>query len=112
MNLDYKAIGKRIRENRLKKKLSQADLAEIIGVSTPHISNVERGKTKVSLPKLIAIANALDISLDDLVCDSVRATKRIYVDEIACEIENCNTEEIRIVTDVVKALIGGLQSRK
>ena len=112
MSLDYKAIGMRIREKRLKKNLSQSELADKVGVSNPHISNVERGMTKVSLPTLIDMANELDTSLDDLVCDSVRATKGIYVEEIACEIEDCDTEEVRIVTDVVKTLIEGLKMRR
>ena len=112
MSLDYKAIGTRIREKRIAKNISQADLADEVEVSNPHISNIERGRTKVSLPTLINIANALDTSLDDLVCDSVKATKGIYVQEIACEIEECSTEEVRIVTDVVKTLIKSLKTGK
>jgi len=71
MSLDYKAIGTRVRRKMLDKNLSQFELANEIGVSNPHISNIERGKTKVSLPTLIDIANALETSLDELVCDNV-----------------------------------------
>lgn len=112
MNLDYNAIGIRVREKRIKKKMSQFELANEIGVSSPHISNIERGKTKVSLPTLINIANALDTTLDELVCDNVSEARGVLIKEIADEIENCNAEEVKIVTDVVKALMISLRMRR
>lgn len=112
MNIDYKAIGVRVKGKRVQKAISQYELANIIGVSNPHISNIERGKTKVSLPTLIDIANALETTLDELVCDNVSQTKDIFIKEIADEMETCSTEEIRIVTDVVKALIKSLKMRR
>ena len=56
MQPDYKAIGKRVQKRRTAKKISQAELAKKISVTSPHISNIERGKTKVSLPTLMEIA--------------------------------------------------------
>ena len=35
------------------------------------MSNIERGKTKVSLATLIDIANALDTTFDALICDNL-----------------------------------------
>lgn len=46
-------------------------LASTVGISNPHMSNIERGKTKVSLATLIDIANALDTTLDALICDNL-----------------------------------------
>lgn len=112
MSLDYKAIGTRVRRKRLDKNLSQFELANEIGVSNPHISNIERGKTKVSLPTLIDIANALETSLDELVCDNVNESKSVFIREIADEIERCNAEEVKIVTDVVKALTESLKIKR
>ncbi len=112
MSLDYKAIGTRVRRKRLDKNLSQFELANEIGVSNPHISNIERGKTKVSLPTLIDIANALETSLDELVCDNVNESRNVFIREIADEIERCNAEEVKIVTDVVKALTESLKIKR
>lgn len=47
MKLDYCAIGMRIKERRTKKEWSQEMLASTVGISNPHMSNIERGKTKV-----------------------------------------------------------------
>ena len=45
----YKAIGARIREVRIQKNMSQAELAEKAFISVPHMSEVENGKTKLRL---------------------------------------------------------------
>lgn len=112
MGLDYRAIGLRVREKRQNKKISQSDLANRIGVSNPHISNIERGKTKVSLQTLVDIANALETTLDELVCDNVSEAKGIIVKDLSEEIETCTAEEVRIVFNVVKTLIQSLKMRR
>ena len=112
ISLDYKAIGIRIRDKRISKKISQCELANIVGISNPHISNIERARTKVSLPTLIEIANALDTTLDELVCDNVNQSKHIYVQDIAEEIDKCNIGEIRIIADMIKTLVKNFRAEK
>lgn len=112
MEIDYKAIGCRIREKRIEKNMTQDSLASQIGVSNPHISNIERGRTKVSLPTLLDIANSLDTTLDELICDNLQRGKVIFDKEISSEIKKCNETETKIVYDIVKALIKSLQERK
>lgn len=48
--MDYVAIGKRIRAHRKRLNLSQEELSEMIGISTVHMSHIETGYTKLSLP--------------------------------------------------------------
>ena len=50
MELDYKAIGQNIREHRRKSGLNQKELAELVNLSPQHISHIETGHTKLSLP--------------------------------------------------------------
>ena len=54
--MDYTAIGKRIRAKRKQKDLSQEELAEMVNISTVHMSHIETGYTKLSLPVLVDIA--------------------------------------------------------
>lgn len=70
MELDYKAIGKRIKIARIKADLTQERLAELIDISPTHLSNIETGTTRVSLNTIISIANALSVTGDDLLCDN------------------------------------------
>ena len=66
-NIDYKAMGRRIREKRNEVKLTQEKLAEMIDISPSHIGEIERGTSVCSLEVLVNIATALDLNLDTLV---------------------------------------------
>lgn len=112
MQPDYKAIGKRVQERRIAKKISQAELAVRISVTSPHISNIERGKTKVSLPTLIEIARALDATLDELVCDSLPEARDILLGNLSDTLYSCNIQELGIISDVTKALLESMRARK
>lgn len=111
MELNYKAMGIRIRNARLKKKMGQELLAEMAGLSITHVSHIETGNTKVSLPTLVKISNSLDVSLDELVCDSIHKAKIIFENEISQITSDCDEREIRIISDVIKSLISSLRSR-
>ncbi|MDU6266344.1 MAG: helix-turn-helix transcriptional regulator [Anaerocolumna aminovalerica] len=112
MVLNYEAIGVRIKAARLNQNMSQERLAELAGLSTTHTSHVENGSTKVSLPSLVKIANALKVSLDELVCDSVIKSKAIFEDELAKTINDCNEFEIRIISDMAKTLKASMRKNK
>ena len=83
MELDYRAIGKRIKIARIKSDMNQEKLAELVGVSPTHMSNIETGTTRVSLQTIVRLANALSVSVDDLLCDSVIKAKVQFEREIA-----------------------------
>ena len=59
-------FGKRLREIRLKKKLSQGDVARILAVNRTYISGLERGVRNPSLLTIQKIAKALNISPKEL----------------------------------------------
>ena len=104
MELDYKAIGKRIKIARIKADLTQEKLSEMVGVSPTHMSNVETGTTRVSLTTIVGIANALGITSDDLLCDSVIKAKVQFEKDIALLLEDCDEYEIRIIKDMIGSL--------
>lgn len=103
MELDYKAIGKRIKIARIKADLTQEKLSEMVGVSPTHMSNVETGTTRVSLTTIVGIANALGITSDDLLCDSVIKAKVQFEKDIALVLEDCDEYEIRVIRDLTAA---------
>lgn len=57
----------RIRELRVAKNLTLAQLSQIVGVSTPHLSEVERGKKNLNNHLLVSIADALDVAPSDII---------------------------------------------
>lgn len=101
--MDYYAIGQQIRKSRKARGLSQEQLAEMVNISTTHMSHIETGNTKLSLPVLVDIANALDIRTDDLLERSQYTTGNA-VEEIAAMLESCSAQEAKVVVDIVKAV--------
>lgn len=59
-------FGKKLREVRLKKKLSQGDIARTLGVHRSYISGLERGRRNPSLLTVQKIAKAIGISAKEL----------------------------------------------
>ncbi len=61
-----KAFGRKVRALRLKKGISQEELAELSGLHRTYISSVELGKRNVSLRNIHALAKALGVLPDEL----------------------------------------------
>ncbi len=61
-------IGKRIRELRLERKLSQNQMAELLSVSQDTISLWETGKSLPSAEYLIEISKNFNVSTDYILC--------------------------------------------
>ena len=66
MDLKFDLIGERIKHFREAKDISQEELSAILDTSVRHISAIETGTRGISLSLLVDIANALDISSDDI----------------------------------------------
>ena len=97
MVVDYHAIGRRVKAARLRCGITQEVLAERTGLSLPHISNIETGNTKLSLPAMIHVANALSVSVDTLLCDNVKQAKVVFEAELQQLLSDCTTEEMRVL---------------
>ena len=65
--IDYENLGTRMKELRIKMKLTQAEVARALNVTPGYISNVENNRTAMSLRILIYYARLLNISLDSLI---------------------------------------------
>lgn len=104
MELDYKAIGKRVKIARIKADMTQERLAELAGISPTHMSNIETGTTRVSLSAIVNLANALSVTSDDLLCDSIIKAKVQFEQDIAGVLQDCDEYEIRMIRDMAQAL--------
>lgn len=102
--MDYYKIGQRIRRIRKAHKLSQEELAEKVGISTTHMSHIETGNTKLSLPVFVAIAEALEVQTDSLLYDEPPASTTTAMSAIAAILEECNAKQARVISDMVRAM--------
>ena len=101
--MDYYEIGQRIRKIRKAHGLSQESLAERVGISNTHMSHIETGNTKLSLPVLVALADALDVCTDDFFHKRSTFVRSASIDAIIQILNACTTLQIKIIEDILKA---------
>ena len=61
-----RALGKRVRLLRLIRELTQDELARATGMSRSFVSLIEKGSHGVDVVRLLRLADALDVSLPEL----------------------------------------------
>ena len=105
MELNYKAIGKRIRNEREKKKISQMRLAELADLSVNSISHIECGNTKFSLPSIVAIANALQVSVDCFLMDVIDNSTIQFKKELLNLFDDCSKDEYTLLVNICKSAL-------
>jgi transcriptional regulator with XRE-family HTH domain len=104
MEIDYVAIGKKIREIRKHRNLSQQQLAQMVNVGTTHISHIESGSTIPSLKTFIAIIVCLDASADVVLSRNLSNSKHVLNEELASILADCDEDEAAIIISVINAL--------
>lgn len=75
INLDFKAIGLKIKERRRTLGLTQEYVANCLDVNPSHISNIECGRANPSLTALVTIANILTCSVDYFIASEYHFSK-------------------------------------
>ena len=104
MALNYVQIGKRVREIRIRRGISQLALAEMINKSPTYISYIESGLKCMSLDTFVSVANALHVSADELLMDSIENTIVVSNHELATVVADCNEYEKRVLLELAAAI--------
>ena len=108
----FKQIGSRIRAERVKQKMSQAELAEKAHLCLPQISALELGKVKMNLYTFIKLVEALQVSADVLLRTDIPEVNNIYKSEFAELLEDCTPTEIESILKIVKEVKKSMHSPK
>lgn len=101
MALNFVQVGKHVGEVRKHRGISQQRLSEIIGKSPAYISYIEGGIKCMSLDTFASIANALQVSADELLKDSIENTVVISNHEFATVLADCSEYEKRVLFTVM-----------
>lgn len=112
MELDYKAIGKRIKIARIHADMTQEQLSGVVDLSPSHMSNIETGTTRVSLTTIVNLANALAVTVDDLLCDNLVQARPQFEWDLQQIVDTCDEYEIRIVKDTAQSIVESLRSNE
>lgn len=79
--LTQKEIGRRISEIRKSKGYSQDELAKMLNISRPSLTQIELGKRNLTVLELNEITNILSISIDRLLSSSFNLEEQIVEQE-------------------------------
>lgn len=114
--IDNRAIGQRIREEREEMGLSREEFAEIIGLSDYYVGQLERGERQMSLPVLVRVTSCLHVSLDYLIFGKSAGTE--HVNETQCTYEasdsrkeinlllnKCSPKELELFKKLIKTIL-------
>ncbi len=103
------SFGKNLKDIRVEKNISQAELAEKIGVHTNHLSRYERDLSNPSIEVVANIAKALDVSIDELVYGKANNTEAGLNDRdligLFKKVQLLNTKQKQTVKDVLDAFV-------
>lgn len=100
MSPDYSVIGRRIKDARIAKKLTQEELADKIDISIAFLSRVERGSTKVNLKRLTQIAEILNVSPGYLLTGSNTASKEYLKEDFRILLNKCTPEQQKLIYQI------------
>ena len=102
--MDYKRLGKRIREERLRLNLTQAQLAESIDISDTYMGAIERGERSLTLDTLVRLVNRLGVTVDYLLSDSVTDTDSNIMEQFKQIIDRQPLERKQMAVNVLRTI--------
>lgn len=103
-DIELQKIGLRIQDARLRKKMTQEELAEACSRSAIYISFIERGTKVPSLQTIISIANALETTCDNLLMDFIVDPDSKKNDEVISLLHGCSNEKKIILIRTLESL--------
>lgn len=100
-----KSLGRRMRELRLKRNMTQEKLAEKTGLSVTFVGLIERGENIPSVKTCNRIAKALGVSLDELFCFQQEDTKSNMIKSIVYKIRKGSLNELSLIYEVAERIL-------
>lgn len=105
-------LGKRIREERQRARLTQERLAELAGCNETYIGQIERGEKDPSLNIVVRIANALGVTVDFLLSDHVKVDRASgLIDELVALFKGRDPQEIRSLISMNRLVLDMLDKK-
>lgn len=104
--INYKVLGERIKEERKRVHLTQAQLANEIGISDTYMGAIERGERSLTLDTLVKLANRIGVTIDYLLTDFVDGSNESIVDEFKQIIDNQPLDRKVMALQVLRTIFG------
>ena len=104
--LDFKLIGKRIKEARVKRGITQEKLSELIDVTVVYVSRIERGAAKLNLKRLAQLSIALETPIEKLITGTTIQNEIYLKKEFQELLSKCTTKKQKLIYNIAKIVSG------
>lgn len=106
MAIDFSVIGKRLKEARKEKGLTQEQLVEKMGVSIAYLSKVETGRIHINLERLSQICEILNVS-EGKILNGTSNSSEIYLNsEFNDMLKKCSPKQIKLAYKILRFYFG------
>lgn len=103
--MDRIALGKRLREERIRAGMTQEQTAEYINVSTTYIGLIERGERSVTLEKLILLAECFHVTIDYLLQDNLPVSSTQQNEQLNALWGVATEQEKNMILSIIKSIL-------
>lgn len=120
MDINYQRIGRHLRAARKRKGLTQAEVSEILNIAENTYSNMERGKQKTSLTRIIQLCTIYEIAPGSILDDCSDALislpesqeeENIEKQELHLLVRKCSDQTAHVLNIAAQALYNALDLR-
>ena len=103
-DIDYKAIGERIRAERKRQKLTQGCLSEMVEISESFMGHIERGTRTLSIETLVKLANALNLGIEYIICGEYNYQPDMLPADVHDSLKKMNDNQRKVFMSIMKTL--------
>ena len=94
-------LGYRLKAAREDRRLTQERLAEMVGIATSYLSEIENKRTIPSFTVLSSLCKTLNVSLDDLIFH----TESDQIQSVTRLLSQCNDRQLRVIKAMIEAML-------
>lgn len=105
MAVDFSIIGKRIKEARKKKGLTQEKLVECMDVSIAYLSKVETGKIHINSERLSQICNILEVTEGEILNGVSNNSEKYLNNEFNNLLRKCTPKQQKLIYNILKVIL-------
>lgn len=103
MDMPIKLLGQLIKDARKKKKITQSELANALGISESYIKDLERGRSTPSLATLFELIKFLNFSVEPFFYSTPE--EDTFHSELKRLLSQCDEDDCRILIATALALL-------
>lgn len=100
-----KLFGKRIKELRKSKQITQEELAEMLGIYQKQVGNIETGTYFTTMPNLEKLAEIFNVEIKDLFDFEHQKTREELLEDINASINTATTDKLRQIHRIINCIL-------